>query len=59
MVTLYKSYIWDSLSEFMESIVRITELLKVCFRHNTLIFYDCENYFIDDVGTMFGQEKRY
>ncbi len=57
MITLYKGYIWDSFGEFVESVMSIAEFLKVCFRDNALVFYDRENYFIDDVWAMFGQEE--
>jgi hypothetical protein len=52
MITLYKGYIGDSFREFMNGIMAITELLKVSFCQNFLVFYNCENYFIYDVRTM-------
>lgn len=49
MITLYKCYIWNSSGELMESIMGITELLKVRLCYNILVFYNSEHYFIDDV----------
>ena len=36
----------------MDGVMTITELLKISFCQNFLVFYDRENDFIDDVGGM-------
>lgn len=56
MIAFYEGYIWYCFREFMKSIVCITELLKVCLCHDILVFYDREDYFIDDVRAMLGQK---
>lgn len=56
MISLYEGNIWNWFDGFVNRIYLITELLKILFVLDFLIFYDREDYFINYVGGMIAQE---
>jgi hypothetical protein len=59
VVSLYEGNIGYWFDGFVDRIYLIAEFLKILFISNILVFYDCENDFINYVGIVFGHRSEY